>query len=226
MNKLAVITGGCSGIGLATALKFLNSRWRVVVLDKDYSGHLAKMLEEKGGSLIRCDITKEDEIKKAAEAIASLHGGIDVLINNAGIIKTERFEAQFKEEWHEIFDVNVFGLMLCSQIFGRKMIEQKSGMIINIASDIENALRLENGSAYIASKSAVIGFTRALAEEWGQFNVRVNAVCPPLVKSGMTGELFEKGNLAGEIKIVTLEQVAEAVFETANKDINGEIIFV
>ncbi len=196
-GKVAVVTGAAQGIGAACAQALGEAGAHVVVLDLRQEGVDASVaqLESLGikASGAVMDVTKSDQVDSAATQILQDHGRIDVLVNNAGVAQSDvRAEDTSDEHWRFHMDVNLDGLFWCCRAFGRAMLEQGSGSIINIGSMSGIIVNKPQPQAfYNASKAAVHQLTKSLAAEWGERGVRVNAVAPtyietPLTKFGMT----------------------------------------
>jgi NAD(P)-dependent dehydrogenase (short-subunit alcohol dehydrogenase family) len=183
-NKRALITGGASGIGKATAMRFLGERVKVAILDRDETA-CAKVREELTGlsAVIVADVSDSEAVKRAFSDLDDLWGGLDVLINNAGISMRHKFLDITPEEWRQVIDVNLNGMFFVAQAAARRMLLAGSGVIINMGST--NALLGYPFYAdYNASKAGVIELTRSMALELAP-DVRVVAVCPGYVMTPM-----------------------------------------
>lgn len=183
-NKRALITGGASGIGKATAMRFLEERVKVAILDRDETA-CDQIQEELAGlaAVIVADVSDSEAVKRAFSDLDDLWGGLDVLINNAGISMRHKFLDITPEEWRQVIDVNLNGMFFVAQAAARRMLLAGSGVIINMGST--NALLGYPFYAdYNASKAGVIGLTRSMALELAP-DVRVVAVCPGYVMTPM-----------------------------------------
>ena len=186
-GKVGLVTGGFRGIGrvLATGLKEFGAK--VIIVDIQAE----KDKEEADGMLfLRCDISQKREIDKSVTSVLEKFERIDVLVNNAGIIRSFPAIEMPLSEWEAVIRVNVTGTFLFSQAVGRQMIRQGKGKIINIASNQSEA-GVESFIAYGASKGAVLSLTRTLAIEWAKHGINVNAVSPAATLSPMTEKKFE-----------------------------------
>lgn len=183
-DKRVLITGGARGIGAATAARFLEEDARVVVLDSDREG-LRRIQSEIAllTGTIFCDVSDSQAVSKAFEELDRLLGGLDVLINNAGISQRKPFLEIAPEEWDRVLEVNLNGVFFTAQQAARRMLEAGSGVILNMGST--NALMgYPNYSSYNASKAGVIELTRTMALEFAP-KIRVNAVCPGYILTPM-----------------------------------------
>ena len=191
MKKVIVITGASIGIGKGISEYFLE-KGHIVIGTFNKSLNEANEIKEKYPLFdpIKTDVTNEEEIKKTVSEIIKKYGQIDCLINNAGISKTGLLQDMGLEDYNEIFDVNVKGLFLFTKEVLPYMINKKSGKIINISS----MWGITGGACevlYSASKSAVIGLTKALAKEVGPSNINVNCIAPGVIKTDMLNNLKE-----------------------------------
>jgi NAD(P)-dependent dehydrogenase (short-subunit alcohol dehydrogenase family) len=198
VDKRVLITGGASGIGAATAERFLEEGARVVILDHDELGCKRITSELPGlAGVIKADVADPGRVASAFDQLDELFGGIDVLINNAGISIRHDLADITPEEWRRVIDVNLNGVFYVAQQAARRMSEQSSGVIINMGST--NALvGHQHYADYNASKAGVVELTRSMALELAP-DVRVNAVCPgyimtPMQEAEYTPEMIEEVN--------------------------------
>jgi NAD(P)-dependent dehydrogenase (short-subunit alcohol dehydrogenase family) len=180
-GKTAIITGGAAGIGFATAKFFAAKGVNLVIADlSPDADKIAKSLGENniGVSGDVCDGEyRKAVIAKAAEAF----GGMDILVNSAGIVRLEKAELISEADWDKTIDVNLKGSFMMAQAFGKRLIDSgKPGCIVNIASQA-GVIGLDKHVAYCASKGALISMTQVMALEWGRYGIRVNCVSPTVV---------------------------------------------
>lgn len=180
-NKVAIITGGASGIGFSAAQVFAKKGANIVLFDlKEEVDHIAKEIGGEQALGKKVDITNQQSVTKAVDEVAEKYGKIDVLLNCAGIALLDDAENLSVDDWDKTMAINLKGTFIPAQAVGQKMIEQKSGAIINIASQA-GIVAFDRHVAYSASKAGVIGMTKVLAYEWAEYNVRVNAISPTII---------------------------------------------
>ncbi len=194
-NKKAVVTGASSGLGvqMAKALAAHGADVALLARRKEKLDQVKQEIEQEYGVkavAVECDVAKLDQIQRAVEEVKSEFGKVDILLNNAGVGGIGTAQEMTLEEWQKVIDVNLTGVFLCSQQFGKLMIDQKYGKIINIASIFGFAANLAFPvSAYHATKGAVVNLTRALAAEWAAHGITVNAIGPGFFDSEMTHDI-------------------------------------
>jgi gluconate 5-dehydrogenase len=193
-GKTALVTGGSRGLGLqmAEALGEMGARLALTARKKneldEAVGHLQKMGIEAAGYV--CDIGKAESIAPAVDEILKHSGNVDILVNNAGATWGARAEDHPFDAWQKVVNVNLNGMFLITQAIGKlSMIPRRYGRVINnasVAGLTATDPHIMRGIAYHASKGGVINFTRALAAEWGEHGITVNAVCPGFFPSKMS----------------------------------------
>ena len=183
---IAVVTGTAQGIGRGVAETLADHGFDLVLTDLEPSAETAAAVRDRGREALDVpgDVSDEAHVEGLAATVAGRFGRVDVLVNNAGISSIGPAEELEAAEWRRVLEVNLTGPFLTSRAFGRAMLAQGRGSIVNIAS-IAGLRAVADRAAYNASKHGLVGLTRTLAAEWGGRGVRVNAVCPGWVKTGM-----------------------------------------
>ncbi len=194
-NKVVIITGGASGIGRVSALRFAAEGAKVVIWDIDKAKAEATLreIEAAGGHAVMAivDTTQPEQVAAAAQAAHEQFGRIDVLINNAGITRDATLRKMTLAQWQQVLDVNLTGVFVCTQAVAPYMEAQQSGRIINTSSVV--GLYGNFGQAnYAATKAGLIGLTKTLARELGKYNITVNAVAPGFIATDMIETIPEK----------------------------------
>ncbi|WP_296762188.1 SDR family NAD(P)-dependent oxidoreductase [Sediminimonas sp.] len=199
-GKNAIVTGASGGIGRATAARLTAEGARVALVDID-SDALAKARPDTGGPHMTrvCDVSDENAVRACVDAVRAEFGHIDVLCNNAGIICTAASITDIDSaEWPRVMGVNLFGVAHFIKHTAPVMIEAgNGGAIVNTAS-VAGIRSGAGGNIYSASKAGVINLTMTSACDLGQYGIRVNAVCPGLIETGMTRPVFEHARAAGK----------------------------
>ena len=230
--KNALVTGASRGIGAAIAEELAKNGYRVFVNYNKSEKKAVALAEKIGGISIKCDVSKSDEVERMIETV-SRYGGVDVLVNNAGISKIKMLQDTTEEDYDEIFDVNMKSVYFVTRAAITDMIQKKSGKILNISSmwGISGA---SCEVCYSASKAAVIGFTKALAKELGPSGINVNCIAPGVIDTDMNRLLDAetREELATEtplMKIGTVTDIAKAAAFLVSDEasfITGQILSV
>jgi 3-oxoacyl-[acyl-carrier protein] reductase len=191
-GRVALVTGGSRGIGLAIARLLAEDGASVVVSGRD-AGRLdaaVKELESLGAPVlgVAADAAKREDCDRLVEAAKERFGRIDVLVNNAGITRDQLLVRMKDDDWDQVLDVNLRGVFLMTRAAGKVMMRQKSGRIINIASTA-GAMGSAGQVNYSAAKAGVIGLTKAAARELAHWNILVNAVAPGLIETEMAAAI-------------------------------------
>ena len=194
-DKVVIITGGASGIGRVSALRFAAEGAKVVVWDIDKAKAEATRgeIEAAGGQALVAIVntTQPEQVAAAAQDANDQFGRIDVLINNAGITRDATLRKMTLVQWQQVLDVNLTGVFVCTQAVAPFMEAQQSGRIINTSSVV--GLYGNFGQAnYAATKAGLIGLTKTLARELGKYNITVNAVAPGFIATDMLATIPEK----------------------------------
>ena len=193
-GKVCVVTGAASGIGRATAEALAAHGARVAIVDRDVQGarETADRLQSRGAvaMAIACDIAEPDDVRRAASDVRRELGPVDGLVNNAGLLRAAALADVELADWEAVLGINLTGYLLCSQAFGRDMLERGRGSIVHVAS--VSALHPQTRSgAYSASKAGVLLLSRQLAAEWGPLGVRSNAICPGMIRTPLSAKFYE-----------------------------------
>lgn len=209
-GRVVVVTGAARGIGKAIAEKFLANGDKVVILDLLYDTAMAWAGDIEDAMVIQCDIRVKDQIKAAKAQVLDRFGRVDVLVNDAGVSATPaRFEDIDEAEWRNLFDTNVHGMFLCSQVFGVEMFE-RGGAIVNIASTSGYLMPGKNTGAYASTKAAVRMLTQQIAIQWGEHGVRCNSVSPGMLYTDINKAYYERpGVYESRVGAVPLGRIGE-----------------
>lgn len=209
VGKVALITGGAAGIGRAIAENFLQQGAQVAVLDLNPSiEQIATDLDAECALGIQVDVTHRDAVNQAVMQTIERFGRLDIAVNCAGVAMLAPAESLSEEAWDRTLNINLKGTFLVSQAVGQHFLQQRSGNIINIASQA-SIVALPHHLAYCASKAAVVGLTQVLALEWGPHNINVNAISPTVVLTELGAKAW--AGEAGEAhkKQIPLRRFAE-----------------
>ncbi|WP_263352468.1 SDR family NAD(P)-dependent oxidoreductase [Acidicapsa acidisoli] len=185
-ERVAVVTGGAQGIGRRTAELLAERGFHIAIFDLQEPKATVQAIETQGGRAFwfAGDVAREEIVEEFARQVFERYQQVNVLVNNAGISLIRPAEETTASEYRRVMEVNLVAPFLLARVFGRKMLEARSGSIINVAS-IAGLVAVADRAAYNASKHGLVGLTRTLAAEWGGRGVRVNAVCPGWVKTEM-----------------------------------------
>lgn len=224
-GKKALITGGARGIGKEIVTAFLKEGASVYFIDlqeSEFMDEYQELASKTGQKVVfkQGNVADEEEITGVVNEILKESGGIDVLVNNAGITRDNLFFRMSGKEWNDVLNINLSSAFYISKTVSRQMAKQKSGSIINIAS-IVGVIGNAGQANYSASKAGMIGLTKSLAREIGSRGVRVNAVAPGFIKTAMTDKLkdSQKEALLTQIPMARLgnpEEVASTVLFLAS----------
>jgi NAD(P)-dependent dehydrogenase (short-subunit alcohol dehydrogenase family) len=227
-DKVAVVSGGARGIGRAAAAALAAAGAAVAILDRDAATAetTARAITAMGQavSVHTADVTDEAELERAFATIIEHRGGIDILVNSAGIGLRHPAVDHPLADWDKVVAVNLTGVFLCSRIAARNMISRGGGAIVNLASIMGfSGGGLYPNVSYQATKGAVVNMTRALAVEWAQAGIRVNAVAPTWVRTHLTAAVLDHPGIIDRIaeltplrRLATAEEVAHAILFLAS----------
>ncbi len=193
-DKIALITGGANGIGLATTERFAKEGAKIILWDvSDKGNDVAQRLKQNGHDVMfqKVSVTNDDEVQHAVADAHKHFGRIDILINNAGITKDRTLLKMSKQEWDDVIAVNLTGVFNCTQAVAPIMKEQNYGRIVSASSNV--AIRGNFGQTnYVATKSAIIGMTKVWAMELGRYNITANCIAPGFITTAMTDLMPEE----------------------------------
>lgn len=192
-GKVAVVTGGNGGIGLSIARGLAGNGAAVVIVNRrDAEGQkAAESLKKEGlkATAVPADVASTASLNQMVTKVIHDFGHIDILVNSAGVIRRKPAEDISEEDWDFMMDINLKGAFFCCQAVGREMIRSKKGKIINISSIVSNRMNPLR-SAYAISKAGINHLTRALAFEWGRYNISVNAIAPTATITDLSRKFF------------------------------------
>lgn len=241
-NKVAIVTGGASGMGKAIAVRYAEEGAKVVVSDMnlEQAKQTVTEIEQNGGTAIAvfANVTSEKDIEKLFEETLTCFGTIDILVNNAGIMDNMAAVSDVSDEiWYRLLEVNTTSVMRTTRKVIPLFLAQKSGVILNIAS--VGGFRGGNaGAAYTASKHAVIGLTKNTGFQYAKEGIRCNAIAPGAVRTNITTSMTNINQKGAEIcrsgmslipRIGNPEEIAAAALFLASDDssfVNGEVLTV
>ena len=237
-QRVVLVTGGNKGIGKAISTAFA-ANGDAVIINFNKSLYIAKTVLEEllprntTISIEQADVSDYRQVKQMINNIVEKYGKIDIVVNNAGIVRDGFLMLMSEKDWNDVISINLNGVFNCSKAVSEPMISQKSGVIINIAS-LSGITGLPGQVNYSAAKGGVIAFTKALSKELAPFNIRVNAIAPGVIETEIVDSLNEKikNNFLNAIPMKRFgkpDEVASVVKFLASQDaayITGETICV
>lgn len=221
-GKTALVTGTSGGLGAAMALGLAEAGASVVAISSSNSNSLVESVRAIGGQIeqISADLSKADTLESVFERAVGCFGKIDILVNNAGIIRRTPAADHSAKDWQDVIDLNLNSVFYLSQLAGRHMLERGSGKIINIASMLSYQGGI-NVPGYTASKHAVAGLTKALANEWAGRGVQINAIAPGYMTTNNTAPI-----LADEARYKSITDRIPAARWGTPDDLKGPVVFL
>ncbi len=221
-GKVALVTGGASGLGRVSAIALAREGAKVLVSDVAVSEGeaTAKMITDAGGqaTFVKADVTKSSEVEAMVRAAIETFGRLDFAMNNAGIDGVRARTADYPEDvWHQVINLNLTGVFLCLKFELSVMVQQGSGVIVNMSS-VAGVTGFPGHAAYTASKHGVIGLTKTAAIDYAKAGIRVNAICPAYTRTPMLNRMLEqKPDLEAKLisrvplrRLGTAEEIAQA----------------
>ncbi len=237
-GKTALVTGGASGIGAATAARLATEGATVVVADFD-EARATDTARQVGGHAVRCDVTKLVDVEAAVAAAVDHGGSLDVLVTCAGIIRDNLLFKMSDDDWDAVIDTHLKGTFYAARAAQKQMVEQRSGKMVLISST--SALGNRGQANYSTAKAGLQGLTKTLAIELGPYNVNVNCVAPGFIATAMTRQTAERigvpfeqfMELAAEQtplrRVGQPEDVASVIAFLCSEDagyVSGQVIYV
>ena len=238
-NRVAIVTGGASGLGKAMVMRFLEEGCRVAIPDLNGQAAEATAAEINAVSpdralALQVDVTRPDDVKRMVQVVLGKWGRIDILVNNAGICPVVAFEDLTVEAWDKVLVVNLRSMFVCTQAIVPVMTQQGYGKIVNIASYAGQAGGIVAPVNYSASKGGVIAFTKSVAKIYARKGINVNAVAPGTIQTPMT-DVFPPEGMARILDTIPMgklgnpEEVADGVVFLASDRasyITGQVLSI
>jgi NAD(P)-dependent dehydrogenase (short-subunit alcohol dehydrogenase family) len=225
-DKVAIVTGAKSGIGLATALRFGEEGARVVLADVQDAQAAVTIIADAGGEacFVKTDVSDEVSVREMFRQTVARYDRVDLLVNNAGLELAKTITDTTTAEWDRIMGVNLKGVFLCSKAAVLEMSQRGGGVIVNVASEL-GLVGAPEIAAYCASKGGVIQLTKAMAIDHAAANIRINCVCPGPVSTPLLDRIIATGADPEEEKRLTIEKTLLRRLGTP-KEIANVILFL
>jgi NAD(P)-dependent dehydrogenase (short-subunit alcohol dehydrogenase family) len=212
-GKVAIVTGGASNIGRSISLTLAKEEAIVAMadIDEEQMKKLVSTIEASGGkaAAIKTDITKYDQVEAMVKNVLSQFGRIDILVNNVGWDKLERFVDTTPDLWEKIIDINYKGMLNCCHLVLPHMIEKQAGAIVSVGSDAGRMGEFREG-VYGGCKAAQMSLTKTIAREVGRYGIRLNVVCPGLTPAASPEEVGKYGSFGRGFSPMDPERVEKA----------------
>jgi NAD(P)-dependent dehydrogenase (short-subunit alcohol dehydrogenase family) len=198
-GRIAIVSGGASGIGQAAAVRLAEDGCTVVIADREPAAETLRLIEAIAGqaTAIHCDVSDPASVAALSKEVVAGVARCDILVNCAGIYPAQSFDEITFDDWRRVLSVNLDSMFLMTKAFVGGMRERRWGRIINFASDTVS-LVVPGFTHYITSKAGIIGLTRALATEFGEYEITVNAIAPGLTRTKGTLARNEMGGLSND----------------------------
>jgi NAD(P)-dependent dehydrogenase (short-subunit alcohol dehydrogenase family) len=209
-GEVAIVTGASSGIGRASAIEFSKEGAKVVVADvlEKEANETVEMIRKMGGEalFVRCDVSNPNDVEQMVKKTITTFGRLDAAFNNAGIEGEQAFTMDCTlENWDHVININLKGVWLCMKYEIAEMMKQKKGAIVNCSS-VAGLVGFPGIPAYVASKHGVVGLSKTAALEYAKHGIRVNAVCPGVIKTPMI-DRFTHGSPEAVQQLIKIEPV-------------------
>jgi len=192
-DKIAIITGAGSGIGRGAALAFAREGAKVLVADwgEETGQETVELIKKQGGEamFVKVDVSNSADVANMVKQCLASYGSVDILFNNAGIVKMGALHETAEADWDQVIDVNLKGIFLCSKAVIPQMLKQGKGKIVNTAS-IAGLVAFDQLGPYCASKGGIIALTREMAVEYAPKKINVNCIAPGVIKTAMTKDML------------------------------------
>jgi NAD(P)-dependent dehydrogenase (short-subunit alcohol dehydrogenase family) len=223
-NQRIFITGGASGLGKAIAVRFARAGWKVCIADlNEARGAEAVSALGADALFLRCDVTREEDLRAVADQLQSRWGGVDVVVNNAGVAQAGAIEDVSIDDWRWIIDINLLGVVRGCRVFTPVFKRQGHGHFVNVAS-MAGLLDVPMMSSYNATKAAVVSLSETLHNELAEANIGVSVVCPSFFKTNLTDSLRTTDPKLGatmarllERSPITADDIANDVFRAVEQ---------